>query len=80
MVKPGLIDNEKTAAMFTPMRAAIAAMASIPRIPLHIIAAAMIDQAVKGFEKDTLELADLLRIGTEALAKKNTKESVHEMQ
>jgi hypothetical protein len=38
-----------------------------PAIKLEVVAAAILDQVIKGFEKDPLETADLQRIGTKVL-------------
>ncbi|KAK7953045.1 hypothetical protein PG988_013739 [Apiospora saccharicola] len=42
---------------------------AIPNIGLKVLAAAILDQAVRGFEKDDLSNADLVRLGEAALAK-----------
>lgn len=41
----------------------------IPNIEVEEVAAAMIDQVVGGFEKNTLTNDDLIRIGQTALSK-----------
>ncbi|GAW20838.1 hypothetical protein ANO14919_103500 [Xylariales sp. No.14919] len=56
IAKPGLIESpHKTVA---PDRAV-----NVPRINLSDLSAALLDQVVNGFEKDTLQNEDLIRIG-----------------
>jgi len=43
-------------------------MFAFPRIDVRPFAASLIDQAVNGFEKDTLLNDDLIRIGSRVLA------------
>jgi hypothetical protein len=57
-VKPGLIDAPGAEKREVP---------GVPHIELSDIAAAMLDQVVDGFEKDTLSNDDLVRIGQRAL-------------
>lgn len=42
----------------------------IPEVDLTEVAAAMLDQVLRGFERDTLSNDDLVRIGRQALAEK----------
>jgi hypothetical protein len=58
-VKPGLIDAPGAEKREIP---------GLPHIDLPDIAAALLDQVVCGFEKDTLSNDDLVRIGQRALA------------
>ncbi|KAJ5368591.1 uncharacterized protein N7496_008351 [Penicillium cataractarum] len=58
IVKPGLIDAPGVERREIP---------GIPHIELTDIAAAMLDQVIGGFEKDTLSNDDLARIGQRAL-------------
>ena len=44
------------------------AVIGLPGIQLSEVAAALLDQAVNGFEKDTLDNGDLASIGQKALA------------
>lgn len=41
----------------------------LPNIELHDIAAALLDQAVNGFQKNTLSNDDMVNIGQRVLAK-----------
>ena len=61
VVKPGLIDVQGKQRMEVP---------GIPHIDLPDTAAALLDQVLNGFEKDTLSNADLVRIGQKALGEK----------
>ncbi|KAH8672909.1 hypothetical protein BGZ60DRAFT_430205 [Tricladium varicosporioides] len=58
IVKPGLIDAPSRERQEIP---------GLPHINLPDIAAALLDQVVNGFEKDTLSNADMIRIGQKAL-------------
>lgn len=42
----------------------------LPHIDLPDVAAALLDQVVNGFEKDTLKNDDMIRIGQKALVEK----------
>lgn len=44
----------------------------LPKIELCDIAAALLDQVVNGFEKDTLSNDDMARIGQSVLARQQT--------
>ncbi len=59
VVKPGSIDAPSKPRREIP---------GLPHIELSDIAAAMLDQIVNGFEKDTLSNADMIRIGQKAWA------------
>jgi hypothetical protein len=59
IVKPGLIDAPGAEKREIP---------GLPHIDLPDIAAALLDQVIRGFEKDTLSNDDLVRIGQRALA------------
>ncbi|KAH6656867.1 hypothetical protein BKA67DRAFT_532110 [Truncatella angustata] len=64
--KPGLISSNQTVArsiLGTFMRVT----GAFPNVKVEEIAAAMLQQAVNGFEKEPLENADLVRIGQAAL-------------
>lgn len=50
--------------MMTVLRTVI----GLPKIQLRDMAAALLDQVVNGFEKDTLGNGDMIRIGQKALA------------
>jgi len=70
VVRPGLITNSTT---WT--NAAVASVFSvtnffarvIPNVPLEVISAAVLNQAIAGFEKTMLSNADLVRLGQAAL-------------
>ncbi|KAH8879524.1 hypothetical protein GQ53DRAFT_854612 [Thozetella sp. PMI_491] len=59
IVKPGLIDAPERPKRTIP---------GMPNIARTEIVAAMLDQIVHGFEKDTLSNSDMVRIGQKALA------------
>lgn len=59
VVKPGLIDHPSRERREIP---------GLPHIELTDIAAALLDQVINGFEKDTLSNDDMIRIGQKALA------------
>lgn len=58
-MKPGLIDAPGAEKREIP---------GLPHIDLPDIVAALLDQVIRGFEKDTLSNDDLVRIGQRALA------------
>jgi hypothetical protein len=62
IVKPGLIDAPGKEKRTVP---------GVPNVNLSDVAAAMLDQVVHGFEKDTLRNDDLTRIGQNALVRSN---------
>ncbi|KAK3361296.1 hypothetical protein B0T24DRAFT_660570 [Lasiosphaeria ovina] len=65
VAKPGIISSP---AKPTPlMRQAFYAVIGLPKLQVAEIAAALLDQVARGFDKDTLENADLERIGQKAL-------------
>ncbi|KAI1134632.1 hypothetical protein F5Y05DRAFT_397728 [Hypoxylon sp. FL0543] len=61
IAKPGIIVN--------PAADQPVPVLSVPTIELRNIAAALVDQAVNGFEKDTLSNNDLIRIGRSFLGR-----------
>ncbi|KAK3305261.1 uncharacterized protein B0T15DRAFT_531771 [Chaetomium strumarium] len=64
--KPGLISGPgKPATLVTQV---FTSVIGLPRIQVSEIAAALLDQVVSGFEKDTLRNEDLVRIGQKTLA------------
>ena len=66
VAKPGLITrpgNMATAALGTVLQM----VGIVPKIPVAEVAAAMLDQVVKGFEKEPLMHEDLVRIGRASL-------------
>lgn len=67
MAKPGIIeDPSKIGALEKVGRAVLRSLIGLPKVDVDIIAAALLDQAVNGFQKDTLQNEDLVRIGTRA--------------
>ncbi|ORY12195.1 hypothetical protein BCR34DRAFT_600761 [Clohesyomyces aquaticus] len=69
IVKPGIIDGPGRGMLVRAALAATAALGGISKVHVSEIAACLLDQAINGFEKETLENADLIRI-----AKKNLKD------
>jgi hypothetical protein len=57
--KPGLIDGPGKEKRVVP---------GLPSIELREIAAALLDQVINGFEKDTLSNDDMVRSGQKVLA------------
>lgn len=65
IAKPGIINSpEKPKPM---LQRAFFSLIGLPSVQVSEISAALIDQVVNGFEKDTLVNADLARIGQKAL-------------
>jgi hypothetical protein len=50
------------------LQTVVRSIIGLPTVDLSQIAATLLDQAVNGFEKDTLLNEDLVRIGQKALA------------
>ncbi|KAJ6512984.1 hypothetical protein C8R45DRAFT_1068076 [Mycena sanguinolenta] len=63
IVKPGLISNSFASTML----GAVIKFTGFSSVSLQEISAAMLTQVTRGFEKETLDSADLLRIGQKAL-------------
>ncbi|KAL7893276.1 hypothetical protein HDV63DRAFT_387442 [Trichoderma sp. SZMC 28014] len=66
VAKPGFM----TGGPFNPLRTVIGLvfrLTPFATLPVQIVAAAMLDQAVTGFEKEHLKIEDLKRIGTKAI-------------
>lgn len=55
------------------MRKVLFAIIGLPKILVSEIAVTLIDQAVNGFEKDTLENEDMVRIGQKILGEGDSK-------
>lgn len=73
IVRPGMVWSRTTfwrSVVANLFRATSLLTSAVPNIDRTVLAAAMLDQAVRGFEKDDLSNADLVRIGEAALAKK----------
>ncbi|WP_394830007.1 hypothetical protein LVJ94_26220 [Pendulispora rubella] len=69
IAKPGLIDAPgRTGLMMKTVQTIGRSLIGLPKVDLGEMAAALLEQAVNGLEKDTLLNADLVRIGTKALA------------
>ena len=64
ITKPGLIHSDANS--FIIRRTVLQWTIGLPYVHVNEIAAAEVDQAAKGFEKEVLEDADLVRIGSEA--------------
>jgi hypothetical protein len=68
VAKPGFITmpgNFKHAVLATALKWT----GIVPKVALNEISFAMLDQVVNGFEKEPLLNEDLVRLGTEAIAK-----------
>ncbi|KAH6672891.1 putative nucleoside-diphosphate-sugar epimerase [Halenospora varia] len=73
VAKPGLIDALGRSSFIAGIgRAMVSAIAGVPKLNVDQIAASLIDQAIKGFEKETLLNEDMIRIGDKALGKSET--------
>lgn len=73
IVRPGMVWSSITfwrSVVANLFRATNLLTSAIPNIDRTVLAAAILDQAVCGFEKDDLSNVDLVRIGEAALAKK----------
>ncbi|KIX02556.1 uncharacterized protein Z518_08497 [Rhinocladiella mackenziei CBS 650.93] len=69
VARSGVIeDPEETAILAKVGRMVIWILVNLPKVAVSVISAALLDQVVKGFEKDTLLNEDLVRIGQKALA------------
>ncbi|KAK7754646.1 hypothetical protein SLS62_003430 [Diatrype stigma] len=65
VAKPGIIeDPSKIGALEKVGRIVLRSIVGLFKVNVDIIAAALLNQAVNGFEKDTLQNEDLSRIGT----------------
>ncbi|KAI1375089.1 hypothetical protein F4677DRAFT_423143 [Hypoxylon crocopeplum] len=63
IAKPGLVDTPGQEKRSMP---------GVPNVDLPEVAAALLNQVVNGFEKDTLKNDDLIRIGRKALAEQQS--------
>ncbi|RDL36229.1 Uncharacterized protein BP5553_06841 [Venustampulla echinocandica] len=69
VAKPGLIDAPgRTGMVMNAVRTVGCSIIGLPRVDVSEVAATLLDQAIKGFEKETLLNEDLVRIGQKALA------------
>ncbi|KAI1214497.1 uncharacterized protein F4807DRAFT_408331 [Annulohypoxylon truncatum] len=68
VAKPGLIDAPgKSGLLMNLVKTVGRALIGLPKVDVSEISATLLDQAVNGFEKDTLQNEDLVRIGQEIL-------------
>lgn len=65
ITKPGLIHSDANS--FIVRRTVLEWTIGLPYVHVNEIAAAEVEQAAKGFEKEVLEDEDLVRIGSQAL-------------
>ncbi|GAW14980.1 hypothetical protein ANO14919_043880 [Xylariales sp. No.14919] len=73
VVKPGLIeDSSKTGMLTKAVRSVGTAVLGLPKVDLQEISAALLDQVINGFDKDTLENEDLVRIGQRSLTEQRS--------
>ncbi|PHH86636.1 hypothetical protein CDD83_9945 [Cordyceps sp. RAO-2017] len=76
VARPGLIDDpDSTSPLVRAVQLVGCAIIGLPKIDVREVAAALLDQAVNGFEKETLENEDLARIGQRALETQQQKSS-----
>ncbi|KAL6908757.1 hypothetical protein GGI43DRAFT_393557 [Trichoderma evansii] len=74
IVRPGLIRDSQQANMFISAFQYVAtSIISLPIVYLNEVVATLLSQATKGFEKETLENADIARIGNAELAENEEK-------
>ncbi|KAH8807463.1 hypothetical protein F5884DRAFT_899859 [Xylogone sp. PMI_703] len=70
VAKPGLIDGPgRTGMIMTALQTVGTTIIGLPRVGVSEVSATLLDQAVNGFEKETLLNEDLVRIGRSVLAK-----------
>jgi hypothetical protein len=68
VTKPGFINGPgRMGLVMKAMQKALQSIIGLPEVDVSEIAATLLDQAVKGFEKETLLNEDLVRIGQNAL-------------
>ncbi|CAG9991783.1 unnamed protein product [Clonostachys byssicola] len=69
VTKTGIIEDPVQLSVVSKLgRAFLRSLVGLPKINVDVIAAALLDQAINGFEKDTLLNEDLVRIGEARLA------------
>ena len=68
MTKPGLIYGPNDSMFRRTLLPFGLSVVGIPSVDVKELAAAELDQALNGYEKDVLENADLVRLGRKALA------------
>ncbi|KAH0499066.1 hypothetical protein TgHK011_006283 [Trichoderma gracile] len=65
IVKPGFIrDAENGSFLLNAFQNVVSSVISVPVVYLHDVAATLLAQALDGIEKETLECADIARIGS----------------
>ncbi|KAH8678206.1 hypothetical protein BX600DRAFT_451685 [Xylariales sp. PMI_506] len=69
VAKPGLITSENHGLLRKAQTLLMKVTIAVPTVDVQVMAAAMLDQVVNGFEKDPLMNEDLERIGQAALSK-----------
>lgn len=68
VAKPGLIDAPgRTGLVMKAVQTVGRSIIGLPKVDVSEVAATLLDQAVRGFEKDTLLNEDLIRIGRTVL-------------
>jgi hypothetical protein len=69
VAKMGLVNSPgRFGVLIRALQTAGRTVIGLPKIELSKVAAALLDQAVNGFDKETLINEDLIRIGQQALA------------
>ncbi|KAK6064201.1 hypothetical protein SCUP515_11946 [Seiridium cupressi] len=67
--KAGIIEDPNNTPVLTKMgRIIIRTISGLPKITVGVISAALLDQALRGFEKDTITNEDMIRVGERILA------------
>lgn len=78
IARPGVVTSTASswsrAAVSLVFRATNVITRATPNVSLEELSAAVLDQAIHGFEKETLSNADLVRLGTASL---QTRRKVH---
>jgi len=75
VAKPGLIDAPGGMGLVRDIgRLVLRTVVGLPKVEVGQVAATLIDQAINGFEKDTLSNEDLVRMGAKVLGEEKTSE------
>jgi len=75
VAKPGLIDAPGGMGFVRDMgRLVLRTVVGLPKVEVGQVAATLIDQAINGFENDTLLNEDLVRIGMKVLGEGKSSE------
>jgi hypothetical protein len=72
VARSGLIEGPGIGVLKRLRNRALQTVINLPGIHLNVISAALLDQSINGFEKDTLMTEDMVRIGNTALAELDT--------